>query len=131
VIVLRALSFDDCPHVIDAWYGLRARDEDVRAELDVLMMYLRQQPREGWTRPRYDILRGADGIGEIRFRSNRIEQRWFGYFGPGRNEFTFLLSATKTNRYEPRNAIVIARERRKVVVADPRRSVVILGRWGQ
>jgi hypothetical protein len=131
MILLRALSFDDAPHVVDAWYSEHAKDEDTRVELDVLMVYLRQQHREGWTRPRYDILRDAGGVGALHFRVRRIEYRPLGYFGPGRNEFTFLVFATKTNKYEPRNAIEIARARREQVVSIPNRAVIIKGRWGQ
>ena len=131
MILLRALSFDDAPHVVDSWFAMHAMDDDIRAEIDVLMGYLRQQPREGWTRPRYDILRNADGVGEVRFRVRRIEHRALGYFGPNRNDFTFLYFCTKTNRYEPKNAIEIARARKKIVAADTKRSLVIKGRWGQ
>jgi hypothetical protein len=131
MILLRALSFDDAPHVVDIWYADHARDETVRVELDVLMLYLRQQGREGWTRPRYDILRDADGVGALHFKVRRINYRPLGYFGPGRNEFTFLSFATKTNKYEPRNAIEIARMRRTVVEATPSRSVVVRNRWCQ
>lgn len=131
MILLRGLSFDDAPHVVDTWYADHARDEAVRVELDVLMLYLRQQRREGWTRPRYDILRNADGVGALHFKVRRINYRPLGYFGPGRNEFTFLLFATKTNKYEPRNAIEVARTRRAIVEAAPSRSVVVRNRWCQ
>lgn len=131
MILLRALSFDDAPHVVDAWYAAHAGDEAVRAELDVLMLYLRQQQREGWTRPRYDILRDADGVGALHFKVRRINYRALGYFGPGRNEFTFLLFATKTDRYDPRNAIEAARARRAIVEANPTRSIVLRNRWCQ
>jgi hypothetical protein len=131
VIVLRALSFDDSPHVVDQWYSQFAMDEDVRAGLDVLMLYLRTQHREGWIRPRYDTLRDANGVGELRFKVKRINYRPLGYFGPGRNEFTFLYFATKTDKYDPRNAIQFAMDRKDVVVADPNRSVIVKGRWNQ
>lgn len=130
MILLRALSFDDAPHVVDAWYIEHARDDDVRVELDVLMIYLRQQRREGWTRPRYDILRNADGVGALHFKVNRINYRPLGYFGPSRNEFTFLIFATKTNKYDPRNAIEQAVARRQSVEANPSRAVVVR-RWDQ
>ena len=125
------MSFDDCPHVVDVWYAEHERDEDIRAELDALMVYLRQQPREGWIRPRYDILKDADGVGEVRFKVRRIHYRPLGYFGPGRNEFTFLVFATKTNKYDPKNAIDIAKTRRNIVQEYPTRSVIIKGRWDQ
>lgn len=131
MIVLRALSFDDGPHVVDRWYSDHVKDEELLAELDALMLYLRQQNREGWTRPRYDTLRDTGGAGAIHFRVRRVEQRWLGFFGPSRNEFTFLIFATKTNRYDPRNAIDSVIARRDLVVANPNRSVVIKGRWCQ
>jgi hypothetical protein len=129
MILLRAFLCDDGADVISAWYAEYQNLPTVRTRLDTLMMHLRCQRREGWTRPCYDTLR--DGVGEVRFRIRTIRYRWLGYFGPARNEFTFLFFSTKTNAYDPPNAIDIAADRRQVVEAVPDRSRIIRGRWHQ
>jgi hypothetical protein len=128
MILLRSLTLDDGQEVVNSWYA-RA-NAIARANLDVRMNHLRFQKREGWTRPYYDILRKADGVGEVRFKAEKINHRALGYFGPGRNEFTFLFFSTKTDRYDPPNAIEIAKQRRLIVVSNPRVSTVVK-RWGQ
>lgn len=110
------------------WYAEMESRPKARAKLDMRMTYLRHQPREKWVREPYDTLR--DGIGEVRFKAGAVWYRPLGFFGPGRNEFTFLLFATKTNALRPPNAIDIAVARRNVVVKSPTRGVVI-NRWGQ
>lgn len=131
MITLRAYGTDDGPHVVDAWYALHAANANLRATLDARMDYLRQQERNGWLRGYYDVLRNAAGIGEVRFKENKIQHRALGFFGPQRNEFTFLFFATKTNRFEPRNAIDLAAQRKMLIDSDPRLAREIKGRWGQ
>lgn len=129
MIVLRAFTLDDCNQdVVSLWYQQHGNRPKVRAKLDSRMVYLRQQRREGWVREPYDTLR--DGIGEVRFKAERVLYRPLGFFGPAREEFTFLLFATKTKDFIPPNAIDIAVERRKVVIRNPERAVR-LNRWGQ
>lgn len=100
----------------------------VQAALAARMVYLRQQKREGWTRPHYDLLR--NGVGEVRFKAERINYRALGFFGPGRNEFTFCFFATKTSGFDPRNAVDIAVARKEWVEKSPLRAVK-LHEWGQ
>ena len=55
----------------------------VEAELLVSLAYLVQRPREEWIRPSFDMLHGAGrGLGEIRFKVNKVCYRPIGYFGP-------------------------------------------------
>ena len=129
MILLRALQFDDGADVVTIWYENHQNLPVVRARVDAIMMHLRCQNREGWTRQYYDTLR--DGVGEVRFKVNRINYRPLGFFGPNRNEFTFLYFSTKTNRFDPVNAIDIAVERRQQVIAKPELSTVVKGRWNQ
>lgn len=114
--------------VVEQWYQEMEGKPKVRARLDGRMIFLRQQPREGWIREPYDTLR--DGVGEVRFKAEGVWYRPLGYFGPFRNEFTFLFFATKTNKFIPSNAIDIAVERMKVVELHPARAVHVK-RWGQ
>lgn len=94
------------------------------------MIHLRQQPRDNWVRDLYDILRGAEGVGEVRFKARRIHHRGLGYFGPGRNEFTFLTFATKADHWDPRNAIEMAVDRKHMVETNPDMAIK-LKKWGQ
>lgn len=121
-------AFRDGDGDIVATWGNQQRPK-VRAAIASKMIYLRQQKREGWIRPHYDSLR--DGIGEVRFKVERINYRALGFFGPGRNEFTFCFFATKTNVFDPRNAIDTAIERKLLVEQEDERYAVKLRMWGQ
>jgi hypothetical protein len=114
--------------VVARWYELMVGRPKVRAKFDARMTYLRQQPREGWVREPYDTLR--DGVGEVRFKAEGMWYRPIGFFGPGRNEFTFLIFATKTSEFDPVNAIDMAVERKGIVELEPQRAVRVT-RWGQ
>ena len=127
MILLRAFKPVDQPDVVSYWYMTTA--PTARAKLDALMVHLRTQKREGWIRPAYDVLR--NGVGEVRFKAQKINHRGLGYFGPDRNQFTFLLFATKTNVFKPNNAISRAVEIMKMIEADRALSIVISGRWNQ
>lgn len=126
MILLRAFTDDDGLDAVCKWQSQVG--PKVRAGLAAKMVYLRQQNREGWIRPHYDSLR--DGIGEVRFKVERINYRALGFFGPGRNEFTFCFFATKTNSFDPRNAIDTAVARKALVERSPIRAVK-LSMWGQ
>lgn len=128
MILLRSFTLDDGGDVVTRWYEQFATRAKVRAKFDTRMIYLRQQNREGWVREPYDTLR--DGIGEVRFKTEGVCYRPLGYFGPLRNEFTFLFFATKTNEFEPANAIDLAMDRKDVVTSNTKRAIR-LKRWGQ
>jgi hypothetical protein len=53
--------------------------------------------RQYWRRPQFDVLRGKNykGMGEVRFDGEKKTYRLFGYFGPKRFQFTFLLGCEK------------------------------------
>src|SRR5262245_40305831 len=122
MILLRSYRCDDGPDVVSIWHEQEAGK--VKAGLAARMAHLRQQPREGWIRPYYDILEDADGIGSVRWKVERIQHRGLGYFGPQRNEFTFLLFTTKADGYDDTD-IRHARMRRSNVERDPSLSLVV------
>ena len=68
-------------------------ENDLMAILDDLAVLERRY----WTRPQFDQLRGKkySGMGEVRFDGEDKTYRLFGYFGPGRLQFTFLLGCEK------------------------------------
>jgi hypothetical protein len=109
--------------MIDDWYN-RQTDE-VRAALDAALEFLVQRPRNEWRRPEFDLLSGKlREIGEIRLKVHR-QYRIFGFFGPGRMDFTLLIGASKKGKsYSPRGTLETAFERMKQIRADGRCSRV-------
>jgi hypothetical protein len=62
----------------------------------------------------------------MRFKSEGVQYRPLGFFGPTRLEYTILVGASKKGaNYDPRDAIEMALRRRAEVVADPKRSKVL------
>lgn len=131
MVLLKAYRLADGADVVSAWYRHHAGDAAVRAGLDARMDYLKWQRREGWTRPRYDILRNCRGMGNVHFKVGTMQHRALGYFGPERMEFTFLMFCTHTEHYDPRNALEIGMQRMDQVRANPAMAIVVRGRWSQ
>jgi hypothetical protein len=106
--------------MIDDWYGRQS--DEVRAALDAALEYLIQRPRNEWRRPEFDLLSGKmREIGEIRLKADK-EYRIFGFFGPGRSDFTLLIGASKKGKtYDPIGALETALERMTRVKSDGRR----------
>ena len=57
---------------------------------------------------------------ELRIVYSGVQYRPFGFYGPGRREFTLLVGSIEKGRV-PKSALTIADERRKIVIADPSR----------
>jgi len=128
MFIAKAYALDDGGDVVSCWYAEYGRWPKITARLDLLMIHLLQQHKDGWTRPHYDTLR--DGIGEIRFKVKGILYRPLGFFGPNRNDFTFLFFATKRDDFEPPDAIDIAVARKALIENGSVRTVEI-NRWKQ
>lgn len=126
MIIAKAYALHDGGDVVSSWYAQYGRWPKITTKLDLKMIHLLQQNRDGWTRPHYDTLR--DGVGEIRFKAKGILYRPLGYFGPNRNDFTFLLFVTKRDEFDPPNAIDIAVERR-IQIEQSRAGTVEINRW--
>lgn len=72
--------------------------DNLKAELEVALEYLKVRERQEWQRPHAHKLSKCDKFRdffEIRFIANRLQQRPIGYFGPQPNDFTILLWATE------------------------------------
>jgi hypothetical protein len=91
------------------------------AVLDTALEFLAVRPREQWLRPEFDALhREGKGLCEIRFKHGNRQYRPLGFFGPGRNEFTIVIGATKKgSRWDPVNAIETAQKRRAEIMRMP------------
>lgn len=69
-----------------------------------------------WTKQ----LRGnkCDGLVEVRFKANNVQQRPLGFFGPGPSEFTFVIWAIeKGGDFVPKDACRIGKQREEAVRA--------------
>ena len=110
--------------VIENWYAEQA--DDVQAAFDAVLEYLAQRSRNEWRRPEFDKLSGKYAkLGELRFEVRNVQYRPFGFFGPGRAEFTLLIGAIKKGKkYDPLSACETALKRMRQVLADQGRSHV-------
>jgi len=74
-----------------------------------------------WSRPYAAKLKGYDSIWEIRVKSENIQYRPLGCFGPGENVFSILIGAIeKNNRFVPKDAPKIAEKRKQLIYQDER-----------
>lgn len=101
------------------WF--EALQDDDQAIVIVRLEYLRQQPRPGWRRPHFDMLKGeCAGLGEIRLKLGKVQLRPIGFFGPNRMEFTVLIVAEEKDRkFNPRTACKTAQRRKAEIEKDP------------
>ncbi len=118
----RSLSSRD--DVLDWLDGLAKSDQ---ASVVARLEYLRQQPREAWKRPYFDLLSGeCSGLGEVRLKIQKIQYRPIGFFGPNRLEFTMLhVALEKDGKFEPKNVCKTAKQRMADAIDDPR----LLNEW--
>jgi hypothetical protein len=103
------------------WY--EQLPERAQAKFDTILSYLRDTPHTQWPTTIVYPLSGTHGIYEIRFKIRNVLYRPLGFFGPNRGEFTFLVPAREHgNTFEPKNATVLAEERKIIVLNDQRRA---------
>jgi len=114
---------DDGVDQIRVWYD--SASEEVRAKFSSRLRALRQLPLMEWREPLFRWLRGeAHGLGEIRFKADRVQQRPLGFHGPESDVFTLVFPAKeKGDRFVPKNATALALERKAIIERDSRRSI--------
>ncbi len=106
-------NIDDIQEWID---NLRPR---AQAAIEVRIRFLALGGN--WYPPYAAKLRGYNKIWEIRVKSENIQYRPLGCFGPGKNVFSILIGATKkNNRFIPPNAPKTAEERKRLINQDER-----------
>jgi hypothetical protein len=113
---------EDGTDEIRTWY--EAQSKRLQQKFLDRMLALRGLPPEEWTLPLFRWLRGdGQGLGEIRFKSDGVQQRPLGFRGPEADLFTLLYPAReKKDRFMPKNAIAIAQGLRKQVESNKERS---------
>jgi phage-related protein len=98
-------------NVIEDWYkGLLAQEQsDFRALIRILAK------TQQWQEPAFKRLRGKyQGMGEIRFTSERKAHRVIGFVWPKPRQFTMLIGCFHKQRvYTPTNALDTALQRKK------------------
>jgi hypothetical protein len=57
---------------------------------------------------------------ELRIVSNGVQYRPFGFYGPGRGQFSLLIGGVEKGKI-PKQLLEAANERRKLVISDPSR----------
>ena len=89
----------------------------LQAKFDWVSEYLEERPINDWmTSPFITHLTGYEGIYEIKFQGGNYVGRPLGCFGPGDQEFTFLIGAReKGNDFVPKNAPKLAQSRKAIV----------------
>lgn len=71
-----------------------------------------------WKEPLFKVLTDQDGISEIRFTANNVQQRPLGFVSNS-YEYTFLLWAKeKGNHFIPRSACETVKKRKVACIAD-------------
>jgi hypothetical protein len=112
-------------NVIRDW--LATLPKKAKAKVDLRIAYL-QAGTIPWTRPFVAPLKG-DGLGlsELIAKHERIQYRPLFFDGPGNQDATLLVGATKTSsnsktHWNPANAISTAKKRKKIVSDDPKRA---------
>src|SRR5437762_2423997 len=107
--------FDYCSeagnNLIEEWYQNQA--EEAQADFDTTLKYL--SITEDWRGLKEFKMLGRDGLGEIRFRTNNVQYRPAGSFGPGDRMFTIWVGCKKKqNVFDPPDAFEIAIKRRSL-----------------
>lgn len=96
--------------------GYDALIEPGDSKCDDRLRYLRDQPPQMWRDPHakklsWECDEDCKDIYEIRFKSNNLQQRPMGYFGPGSDEFTVVIWVTHKERHSVSNFCAKAKQR--------------------
>jgi hypothetical protein len=93
---------------------------EAQAGLDTALEYLENLSREKWAHPRTHAARldkqKWPNFYEIRFKANNVQQRPIGFFGPGDNEFTFVIWCTEKSKLLPDTWFNTANDRRLAIL---------------
>jgi len=94
---------------VKAWYDRQSKEW--RSKFAGRLFALRELPFDEWKPLLFRWLReDGQGLGEIRFKADRIQQRPLGFRGPQPDVFTIVFPSAqeKKSRFVPANAIAQA-----------------------
>src|SRR5690349_6198532 len=94
---------------IRSWY--EGQSAEIQSKFLSRLLTLRGLPFSDWREPPFKWL--EQGIGEIRFKGDSVQQRPLGFQGPGgRDVFTIVFPAIeKGDKFVPKDALARAVER--------------------
>jgi hypothetical protein len=94
--------------LIEDWY--QGLSPSAKADFDTVLKTL--AITNDWRGlKQFKMLKG--GLGEIRFKTENVQYRPAGFFGPGEHTFSIYVGCTKMqNVYDPPNAFELARKRK-------------------
>lgn len=101
------------PDLIAEWLSGLPKKERLR--IGTILAYLAGQ--RSWRNiPYIKKLTDCDDIYEIIITANNIQYRPLGCYGPGKNEFTLLVGATKKGHIgDPKDAKITAMKKAKII----------------
>jgi hypothetical protein len=104
--------------VMTDWYN--GASEEAQQDFDTLLQYLAVNRRDLWRLPEFRMLSNYKGLFELRFKSNRVQYRPLGFFGPGQGKVTLLIAAQERGgKFNPRDAPDLALKRKALVENVP------------
>jgi hypothetical protein len=109
---------------VQAWYERQSKEW--KRKFYGRLLALRGLPPEEWRPPLFRWLRGeGQGLGEIRFKADRVQQRPLGFRGPEPDIFTVVFPAAreKGSRFVPQNAIEQANQLKAEVKANKEHAI--------
>lgn len=117
-VFLEALSSGGRGYLTD-WYE-KELSAEAQAEFDAILINHGVMSRRLWGMPEFKPL--GDGLFEFRFKVGGRQYRPLGYDGPGQNQFTFLVGASKKMKlWTPVDAQATAKRRRKEIAEGVRK----------
>lgn len=100
-------------NLIKKWYN--ELNEDAQADFDATLNNLAGTATWRGLKEFKMLSGGHAGLGEIRFKTNNVQYRSVGFFGPGDREFTLLVGCQKKqNIYNPPSALDLALKRKNL-----------------
>ena len=97
----------------DVQSAINDLDQAIKISFKTRVRYLANTKKIDWHEPDAKKLKGVQDIYEIRFKANQVQFRPLGFFGPGEQEFTILIWASKKGDvWSPAEAISTAETRR-------------------
>lgn len=96
-------------NLIEEWY--QDLSPNAKADFDTTLKTL--SITSDWRDLREFKMLGQHGLGEIRFKSDNVQYRPAGYFGPGERTFSLYIGCKKKQKvYEPPDCFGLAEKRK-------------------
>lgn len=127
----KAFITDGGRNIYDEW--IDGQSDSVIAEFITTLQYLDVRKRPEWSRPFFSQLTGGkknkktgcNGLSEIRFKANNVQQRPLGDFN-GHMEYVILIFAIeKDSAFKPPTACETAKKRKALILQNKDRADVI------